>query len=152
MRSISNLRIRPLVPMKNSIGMDAVLKSISSVIRDLEDKAIGILCINIDVSHFHAAKLAFEALISIPEEAGKPEALFKEDWHERINVFISQWTSKKGVALSQMSQRQKKQLVLDLNDSGAFHGKNSATYAARVIGLGRATIYNYLKEQKQKKS
>ncbi len=126
------------------------IKSISSVIRDLEDKAIGVLCINIDVSHFYAAKLAFEALMTIPDEAGQPEALFKEDWHERINVFITQWSAEQGVTLAQMSQRQKKQLVLDLNNSGAFNGKHSATYAARVIGLGRATIYNYLKEQKQK--
>ncbi len=33
-----------------------------------------------------------------------------------------------------------------LEEKNAFAAKHSVNYVARVLGLGRATIYNYLKE------
>ncbi len=33
-----------------------------------------------------------------------------------------------------------------LFDIGAFHEKNAADYVANVLNMGRATIFNYLKE------
>ena len=125
------------------------LKSISVVIRDDTDRPTGIMCLNADVSHFHIAKQAFDALIAVPDSGEKPEALFKEDWHERINEFVNAWVIEKGVIIQQLTSAQRKELVYALEDSGAFSGKNSTAYASRVLGLSRATIYNYLKQKKQ---
>ncbi len=127
------------------------LKSISVVIRDDDDKPTGIMCLNADVSHFHIAKQAFDALIAVPDNGEKPDVLFKEDWHERINEFVNAWVIENGVIVQQMTSAQRKKLVFALEDSGAFNGKNSTAYASRVLGLSRATIYNYLKQKKQAK-
>lgn len=124
------------------------LKSVSAVLRDDKEKAVGILCINTDVSHFHMAKQAFEALISVPKENAQPDALFKEDWHEKINQFITDWSTKEGTPVPQLAQKQKKRLVLALAENGGFNGKNSVAYVSRVLNMARATVYNYLKQHK----
>jgi predicted transcriptional regulator YheO len=121
------------------------IKSVSAVLR-LKGKAIGILCINVDVSHFHAVMQTLSALVAVPQSLEKPAALFKEDWHERINEYIQSWTRERGLTIAEMSRTQKQQLVTDLAGDGAFGGRNAAAYISRVLGLGRATVYNYLKK------
>ena len=121
------------------------IKSVSAVLRSHE-RAIGILCINVDVSHFHAVMQTLNALVSVPQVPEKPASLFKEDWHERINEYIQSWTRERGLSVTEMSRAQKQQLVTDLAGDGAFGGRNAAAYISRILGLGRATVYNYLKK------
>jgi predicted transcriptional regulator YheO len=121
------------------------IKSVSAVLR-LAEKAVGILCINVDVSHFHAVMQTLTALVAVPQSPEKPASLFKEDWHERINEYIQSWIRARGVTIAEMSRTQKQQLVTDLAGDGAFGGRNAAAYISRVLGLGRATVYNYLKK------
>jgi predicted transcriptional regulator YheO len=121
------------------------IKSVSAVVRAGE-KAVGILCINVDVSHFHAVLNTLNALVSVPQTLEKPASLFKEDWHERINEYIQSWTQKRGLSVLELSRSQKQQLITDLAGDGAFGGRNAAAYISRVLGLGRATVYNYLRK------
>jgi predicted transcriptional regulator YheO len=121
------------------------LKSVSAVLLS-GDKAIGILCINVDVSHFHAVMQTLNTLVSIPQTVEKPASLFREDWHERINEYVQTWTQERGLSVVEMSRAHKQQLVTDLASNGAFGGRNSAAYISRVLGLGRATVYNYLRK------
>jgi predicted transcriptional regulator YheO len=121
------------------------IKSVSAVIRAGE-KAIGILCINVDVSHFHAVISTLEALVSVPQSQEKPASLFKDDWHERVNEYIQSWIRKRGLSVAELGRREKQQLIMDLAGVGAFGGRNMASYISRVLGLGRATVYNYLKQ------
>lgn len=122
------------------------IKSVSAVLRS-EDKPVGVLCINVDVSHFHAVMQTLNALVAVPQAPEKPVTLFKEDWHERINEYILSWTRERGLSISEMSRAQKQQLVTDLAGDGAFGGRNAAAYISRVLGLGRATVYNYLRRK-----
>jgi predicted transcriptional regulator YheO len=121
------------------------IKSVSAVLR-ANGKAVGILCINVDVSHFHAVMQTLTALVAVPQSPEKPASLFKEDWHERINEYILTWTRERGLTIAEMNRAQKQRLVMDLAGDGAFGGRNAAAYISRVLGLGRATVYNYLKK------
>jgi predicted transcriptional regulator YheO len=122
------------------------IKSVSAVLRS-HGKPVGILCINVDVSHFHAVMQTLNALVAVPQSPEKPVSLFKEDWHERINEYIQTWTRERGLSIADMSRAQKQQLVTDLAGDGAFGGRNAAAYISRVLGLGRATVYNYLRRK-----
>jgi len=124
------------------------IKSVSAVLR-AGSKGIGILCINVDVSHFHAVMQTLTALVAVPQSAEKPASLFKEDWHERINEYIQSWTRERGLSIAEMTRLQKQQLVADLAGDGAFGGRNAAAYISRILGLGRATVYNYLRKKDQ---
>lgn len=70
---------------------------------------IGVLCINLDVSHYHAAIEVLSGLV----------ALFKEDWHERINERPAM-TKDRGVLVTSLSRTEKKDLAVALSADGAF--------------------------------
>ncbi|MGE6781401.1 helix-turn-helix transcriptional regulator [Ensifer adhaerens] len=122
------------------------IKAISAVLRNETGKAVGVLCINADVSDFHAALRTLNALVRVPVNADKPESLFKEDWHERVNEYVQQWTAARGLTISTMNRTDKQALVIALSADGAFGGKNAASYISRILGMGRATVYKYLSQ------
>ena len=124
------------------------IKSISIVIRDNAERAIAVMCINADVSQFHALMQTLNMLATIPTDHVKPASLFKEDWHERINEYIQQWTGSRGLIIADLTREQKQQIVQDLSADGGFGGKNSAAYISRVLGMGRATVYKYLNQER----
>lgn len=126
------------------------IKSVSAVLRMADgpdERPIGVLCINVDVSHFHAAMQILNTFVGVPQAAEKPPSLFKEDWHERINEYVQSWTRRNGLTVAEMTRAQKRQLVADLAEDGAFGGRNAAAYISRILGLGRATVYNYLRSK-----
>jgi D-arginine utilization repressor len=124
------------------------LKSITIVLRDDAGAPQGLMCVNADVSELQAVMQTLSALVRIPDPQGRPEALFKEDWHERINQFIQQWTQARGLTIASMTPVHRKALVAALSQNGAFSGKNAASYISRVLGMGRATVYKYLSNDK----
>lgn len=121
------------------------LKSVSAVLRDAQGRAIGVLCINLDVTQLHGAMDLLSALSRVPAEAGQPAVLFQEDWHERINQYIHAWTGRQGIAIADMNRDHKRQLVRELASDGAFGGKHAAAYISRVLQMSRASVYNYVR-------
>ncbi len=121
------------------------IKSVSAVLRDRDARAIGVLCINLDVTQLLAAVDLLAALTRVPSGAGQPAVLFQEDWHERINQYVHAWTARKNVSITGLSRAQKRQLVGELASDGAFGGKHAAAYVSRVLQLSRASVYNYLR-------
>jgi len=122
------------------------LKSVSSVLRDDQGNAVGLLCINFDVSQLRLMQQVIDSFIQPKEMIEQPEALFSDDWHERINHYVHQYLLDHQLTLDSISRRDKKNLVGHLQDVGAFSGKNAATYIARVLQISRATVYKYLQE------
>jgi len=122
------------------------LKSVSSVIRDENKQAIGMLCINLDVSAFD--KLQHLLLEFLGENlVAQPEPLFKDDWQERINQYVHAYLNDQHLTLEVLTRQEKKDLIEHLHKVGAFTGKNSAQYIAKIINVSRATVYNYLSMQ-----
>lgn len=125
------------------------IKSISIVLPNHNGEPLAVLCINVDLSDFHAVIRTLSTLIRLPEDKMKPASLFKEDWHESINEYIQRWTHARGIRMSDMTRAEKRELVIELSTEGAFSARNSAPYISRVLGLGRTTVYKYLNEKKR---
>jgi predicted transcriptional regulator YheO len=123
------------------------LKSISIVIRDHRQKAIGFLCINIDISQFDNYRHILDAFLQNDgyNLSKMDEALFKNDLYEQINKFVHEYCLEHCLSLENLSREDKQQLVMQLKNKGAFDGKNAANYIARILKVSRATIYNYVK-------
>lgn len=123
------------------------LKSISIVIRDEKGRAEGFLCVNVDVSFFESAQQVLAGFLNNTiEMSQKSEKLFKEDLYEKINLFVQEYCRSHQVSLDALTREDKKSMIAQLFREGAFDGKNAATYVGRVLGVSRATVYNYLKE------
>ena len=121
------------------------LKSISVIIRDDKAKAEGFLCINLDVSSFDSLQSVMTLFLGNNTPLSKEDKkLFDYDLHEHINKFVRDYCRQKQVALNSLSREEKKELVRLLESEGAFKGKNAAAYTGRILGISRATVYNYL--------
>ena len=120
------------------------LKSVSSVIRDENNDAVGMLCINLDISMFEQFSQLISAFMQYSQTSTQPEPLFKDDWKERINQYIHTYLNKHLLSLESLNRAKKKNLIEHLYKIGAFTGKNSASYIAQILNVSRATVYNYL--------
>lgn len=121
------------------------IKSVSALLKDRQGKAIGLFCINLDISSFEALQHVLFDFIGSKLE--KPDLLFKNDWKERVNTFITAHLKENGLTLTSMTRNEKKNLLLELLEEGAFEEKNAAAYIADLLHISRATVYNYLKEK-----
>jgi len=124
------------------------MKSISVVIRNGKGNAEGFLCINVDTSAFETANSMIQSFlkntVSLPEGS---ERIFKDDLYEKINLYANNYCRNHKLSISALSRHEKRKLIHALLGVGAFKERNAATYVGRVLGISRATVYNYLKEQ-----
>lgn len=120
------------------------LKSVSSVIRDENNKAVGMLCINLDISQLEKFNALITTFISSEKFSAQPAPLFQDDWQERINKYVHAYLVEHHLILESLNRSEKKALIEHLNEIGVFSVKNAALYIAQIIGVSRATIYNYL--------
>ena len=120
------------------------LKSVTAVLYDAHRTAIGLLCINLDVSPLEDVLQQVQAFISPPGGIERPESLFRLDWRERINLFVRDHLQDLGRDLSALGRGERIELVQALARSGAFEGPKAADYVAGVLKVSRASVYNYL--------
>lgn len=122
------------------------MKSVSAVLRNKAGKPIGLFCINLDLSKWEQMHDLIRGLIG--SQVQQPDDfLFKNDWRERINVYVSTYLKNHGLYLDSLDRAEKQKLLFELKKEGAFETKNAASYVADVLQISRATVYNYLKEK-----
>jgi predicted transcriptional regulator YheO len=125
------------------------LKSISITIHGNNAKPIGLMCINLDVSLMSDVHSIIGAFINPDNLLSHPDEIFKDDWQEKINIFIHSWLREHNQTLNSLNRAEKQTLIEIIDQRGGFKGKNAANYVAGILGMGRATVYKYLKELKQ---
>ena len=124
------------------------IRSLSTVLHDHKGRRLAVLCINLNISLFETAKAALDLFLSPSKLIAQPDALFRDDWQERINTFLHAWLRERQLSLNLLTRDHKRELVLALHAEGAFKGKSASNYVANVLGMGRATVYKHLKELK----
>ena len=125
------------------------VRAISTVLRNEAGVAEHLMCINLNVSVLEQAHAALEAFFQVSRVVAKPDALFRNDWQERINTFLHGWLQANGLSLQTLKMKDKRTLVQALHAEGAFGGRSGADYVANVLSMGRATVYKYLKDLKR---
>lgn len=118
------------------------LKSTTAVIRDDEGKAVGLICINMDLSRIDEFKQFLDAFTA--ESLPLAGDLFKDDWREKINAYVIDYAKEKNVKPQDLKMDEKKKIVSSLYKEGAFRAKRAADYVAGVLGISRATVYKHL--------
>ncbi|MBB4065541.1 helix-turn-helix transcriptional regulator [Gellertiella hungarica] len=120
------------------------LRSISSIVRDGEGEAIGLLCINLDVEIFARMAGLLTAFLAVPAQGGRPEGLFAGDWREAVNETVGRFLADRNVALSGLDAAGEDALLARLDRDGIFGFRKAAPYVAEVFGWSRAKLYNRL--------
>ncbi len=133
-------------PVYTKVNWDGrKMKCSTATLRAKNKAPIGLLCINLDVSKWEEFRSLLEQWSSVQSVQIQSEVLFKDDWREKINLYVSEYLQREGTTLKMLSKDKKRDLIQALHQDGAFKAKNAAAYVADVLDLSRATIYNYLR-------
>ena len=124
------------------------LKCVSSVVKDISGKRIGLLCLNLDISSFNALKGFIESFTLVTSPM--PAVLSKNDWREQINEVLNIFLKEKNVTLEALTRSQKIAAIQCLDEHNLFATRNAAQHVANVLGVSRATIYNWLNKARNK--
>lgn len=121
------------------------LKCTSITMRDKKGKAIGLICLNLDVSYFQDAQQLLRSFLTVTCEAENPIELFGNRPEDEIETIIKQFLQEKQLSLRSLNRLQKRELVLHLHGKGVFNFKNAAPLVAKKLSMSRASIYNHIK-------
>jgi D-arginine utilization repressor len=124
------------------------LRSVTAVLRDKNERPIGLLCVNLDISAFEGAVEFIRNLIQFAPPAAPPSALFKSDWKEIVNATIDGYLRERRLTEAGLGKDDLTAIVRQLNERGIFSVRNATPYVAEVLRLSRATLYKYLKQMR----
>lgn len=123
------------------------LRSTSSVIRNEKGEAIGLLCINLDLSQLESAQLALNTLFaSLSSAESDAKELFPTDWREAINATIATFMSNRKINIDNWKRTDKLDLIRELDEADYFSIRHAVNYVAKTINISRASVYNALRE------
>lgn len=121
------------------------LRSFTVILRDRTQRPVGLICVNLRTAAFAAAADLLASLSAI-DPAPKSKALFARDWRDAAKQVISETLAVHGVTLVTAKRDDKVALVGALARAGILEMRGSADYAAKILGMSRASIYNLLKD------
>lgn len=128
------------------------LRSVTSVLRDLSGKPIGLLCVNLDITAFEGAVEFIRNLIQFSPPAGGPSSLFKSDWKETAGIVIDGYFRENNINEASMTKDDHLAVLSLLDDRGIFAIRNSVPHVAEMLQLSRATVYKVLKSVRERQS
>ncbi|WP_086934153.1 helix-turn-helix transcriptional regulator [Agarilytica rhodophyticola] len=120
-----------------------LLKSVTTILRSPEQQqAIGLLCINLDVSFLENTMGSIQSFLSFDKT--QPKELFSNDWREQINYLMHEWLKSKNLSKQAMSKQDKIVLARFLDSKDLFSTRKAPEHFAQLLGVSRATAYNYI--------
>lgn len=106
------------------------------------------MCFNFDTSLFESIRAQLGQFLAVAGESENPVEMFAENWQQQVTDLMHDYAKENKLSLERMTREQKKDLVQHLNRKGVFNYKNAPTHVAMLLKVSRATIYNYLQEEK----
>jgi len=120
------------------------LKSSTMYIKNDSGKAIGALCINMDISNLITAQKALENLV-VPEKNEVAE-FFASNVNDLLGFLIKESIKKAGKPVNNMAKEDKMEMLRFLDEKGAFLISKSGAKICKVMDISKYTLYNYLDE------
>lgn len=131
----------------HKLNHDGKLLKSTTIPLQNEGETIALMCLNYDVSLFQEIQKMATMVLAKPLD-DQPQSLFKNDWQERIHLALHKLLSEKGQKIHTLTFDDKKEMIQLLYQMGAFKGRKATDYVAEILGMGRATIFKYLKHVK----
>ena len=129
------------------------LKSTTTLFRDGSGRAVAAFCINFDTTEFFNASQALIPFINLPENGAPFSAeTFAHSTGETVQALLHQAATEIGKHPSTMNIEERGRFVALLEESRIFQFKGSVEQVARMMGVTRFTVYNYLKKIRSAKA
>ena len=119
-------------------------KSTSIGIRNADGVYIAALCLNLDVSALDGAARVLAALVSVSDQPVS-ETLRARTASE-LRIVVEEFAAARGHTPLSLPASVKKELARLLKEQGYLEIKNAVPALTALLGVARATVYNYLKD------
>ena len=133
-----------LGPYEKALTSQGRTKSITAGLRDDEERLIGFLCINLDVTVLDIASTALAAFAS--SDIKRPEPIYRNDVQQHISYLARDFSIKLNKPMDKLSQDEKIQFLALVDRDGLFQARNSVISVAKAMKVSRATVYNLLRK------
>lgn len=136
-------------------------RSSTYYIKDEQDQLIGLMCLNIDITHLEVAASWIQDLLhggqlssvsplaqSAPEKAKQESEYLQGNVDEILTHIINSAVSQLQLPPERLSSNEKIEFVKQLNEQGVFLLKGGVMQVAKVLNVSEPTIYRYLQKIK----
>ncbi|WP_246204270.1 helix-turn-helix transcriptional regulator [Streptomyces tailanensis] len=121
-------------------------KSTSIGIKNAAGEYIAALCLNLDVSVLSPVTLALSSLVATDTEHREQALETLRDRSAReLRQAVEELAAERGATPRSLGREDKKALVRQLHQDGHFDSRDAAQAIADLLGVSRATVYNYAK-------
>jgi len=149
---------QPVINYRTSTSDGRPLRSSTLFLHDNDGNVVGCLCINIDISHAvalrelldmelgeHAQNSSSSGPVTRPQSQYEEET-FEQDAEDMFRKAIDAAVASRKRSLSSLTKQDRVAIVKALDERGLFLARNAPQITAKMLGLSRATIYNYLNQ------
>lgn len=136
-------------------SMGKTLKSSTTYICNDDGKALGALCINIDITNFLNFRKSFNSMVgtdTLEQLENAPENI---EYHannvgQLTDFLIAQSLDLVNKPVNQMTKEDKLTIIKFLDEKGTFLITKSGDKVCQFLGISKFTLYNYLDTIRQK--
>ncbi|WP_433272208.1 helix-turn-helix transcriptional regulator [Pseudonocardia xinjiangensis] len=126
------------------------LSSVSAVLRDPDGRPSAVLCVNLDRTPLEqaAAVLAGFAAPTAP----RPQALFDQDWPDRVHQIIGSFVRSRGRPVERLGREDRLAVLAELDQAGVFAVRRAVPVVASALRTSRSTVYSLLAELRARRT
>lgn len=141
--------------------MGQSFRSSTYFIKNDQNKLVGLLCLNIDVTHMEVAAEWVQHILQggpnpyvapVIEQATKEEKQATEylqgNADDLLQHMVSSVTSRLKISPERLSSQEKIEVVRELNELGVFLLKGGVSQVANSLSISEPTVYRYLQKLK----
>ncbi len=121
-------------------------KSTSIGIRNAEGEYVAALCLNLDVSVLSPLTLTLANLVATDTaHREQPLETLRDRNARELRRAVEELCARRAATPRSLSREDKRALVRQLHRDGHFDSRDAAQTIADLLGVSRATVYNYAK-------
>lgn len=124
------------------------LRSSSIYIKNKDEKIIGSLCINLDISDYILCENVMKSL-TMSNENNQINEVFANDVNELLDSLLQESQYKIGKTVSAMTKEDKINAIKFLDEKGAFLISKAGNKICQYFNISKYTLYNYLDASRQ---
>ncbi len=126
------------------------LSSVSAVLRGPDGQPSAVLCVNLDRTPLEqaAALLAGFAAPTAP----RPQALFEQDWPDRVHQIIGSFVRSRGRPVERLGREDRLAVLAELDQAGVFAVRRAVPVVASALRTSRSTVYSLLAELRARRT
>lgn len=129
----------------NSFPDGRPAKSTSIGIRNSEGEYVAAICLNLDVSLFATVARSLHELVRTEEREQSVTETLRARTSAELRTLAEEFAAEQGRTPRTLDSAEKRRLVRSLRDEGFLDVKNAVRTLTGILGVSRATVYNYLK-------